>query len=78
MTVWSEIKSIAEQLSTQNVIAFLEGGYDLGALRESSTATVEGLAGNASDLELPVSISGAATRMVDLAIESLSPYWELR
>jgi acetoin utilization deacetylase AcuC-like enzyme len=71
-------KSIAEQLSTQNVIAFLEGGYDLSALRESSTATVEGLAGNASDLELPVSISGAATRMVDLAIESLSPYWELR
>ncbi len=71
-------KSIADQLSTRNVIAFLEGGYDLRALRESSTATVDGLTGNIVDFELPATIAGSANRMVDLAIESLSPYWELR
>ena len=70
-------KLIADQLSTNNVIAFLEGGYDLGALRDSSAATVDGLTGNIVDFELPTTISGAANRIVDLAIESLSPYWEL-
>ena len=71
-------RSLAGLLPTQKIVAFLEGGYDLGALRESSTATVDGLAGNTVAFELPTTVSGAARRVVDLAIESLSPYWELR
>ena len=71
-------KSISDLLPTRNVIAFLEGGYDLRALRESSTTTVDGLTGHVAEFDLPETVSGAAIRMVDLAIESLSPYWELR
>lgn len=70
--------AISDLLPTRNVIAFLEGGYDLRALRESSTATVDGLTGNFAGIELPAAAPDATDRMVDLAIESLSPYWELR
>lgn len=69
---------VASQVQASRVLAFLEGGYDLDALRTSSTATVEGLAGQIDVFEWPTEVVGSAGRVVDLAIESLSRYWELR
>jgi acetoin utilization deacetylase AcuC-like enzyme len=69
---------VASQVPTSRVIAFLEGGYDLSALRASSTATVDGLTGRIGGIEWPKEVTGSAGRVVDLAIESLSRYWELR
>jgi acetoin utilization deacetylase AcuC-like enzyme len=71
-------KWVASQVPTARVIAFLEGGYDLDALTTSSTATVEGLTGRVGDFEWPTEAVGSAGRMVDLTVESLSRYWELR
>jgi len=69
---------VASQVSASRVIAFLEGGYDLEALRTASTATVDGLAGLEGDVQWPVEMVGSAARVVDLAVGSLSEYWELR
>ena len=69
---------VASQVSSSRVITFLEGGYDLDALRTASTATVNGLAGRTGDFRWPTEIVGSAGRVVDLAVESLSAYWELR
>lgn len=71
-------KWVASQVPASRVIAFLEGGYDLDALKASSTATVEGLTGGIAAFEWPTELTGSAGRMVDLSIESLSRYWELR
>ena len=69
---------VVSQVPSGRVIAFLEGGYDLDALTTSSTATVDGLARVVTDFEWPTEAAGSAGRMVDLAVESLSRYWELR
>jgi acetoin utilization deacetylase AcuC-like enzyme len=69
---------VVSQVPSGRVIAFLEGGYDLDALTTSSTATVDGLARRVIDFEWPTEAAGSAGRMVDLAVESLSRYWELR
>jgi acetoin utilization deacetylase AcuC-like enzyme len=69
---------VVDQVRASRVITFLEGGYDFDALRTASGATVEGLAGSAGGFSWPTEIVGSAGRVVDLAIESLSPYWELR
>ena len=68
----------SSQVSPSRTIAFLEGGYDLDALAASSTETVDGLAGDVSAPEWPIGIAGAAGKVLDDAIEVLSPYWELR
>ena len=66
------------QVPASRVVTFLEGGYDLDALRTASAATVNGLAGRTGAFRWPTEIVGSAGRVVDLAVESLSPYWELR
>lgn len=70
-------KWVADQVQNAKVIAFLEGGYDLGALRTSSAATVDGLTGHVGDFVWPTEVAGSAGRIVDLAVGSLSRYWEL-
>jgi acetoin utilization deacetylase AcuC-like enzyme len=69
---------VVSQVPRGRVVAFLEGGYDPDALTTSSKATVDGLTGQVADFEWPTEAEGSAGRMVDLAVESLSRYWELR
>jgi acetoin utilization deacetylase AcuC-like enzyme len=71
-------KWVAGQVPISRTISFLEGGYDLEALRTSSTATADGLTGHVGGFEWPTEAKGAAGQMVDLAIEAVSRYWELR
>jgi acetoin utilization deacetylase AcuC-like enzyme len=71
-------QSVVGQVPRSRVIAFLEGGYDLDALRDSSTATVEGLSGRAGGLDWPTEAVGSAGQVVNIAIDSLRPHWELR
>jgi acetoin utilization deacetylase AcuC-like enzyme len=69
---------VASLVPTSRVIAFLEGGYALDALTASATATADGLTGRIGGIKWPKEVAGSAGRVVDLAIESLSRYWELR
>ena len=69
---------VSSQVHGPRVIAFLEGGYDLDALRTSSAATVAGLSGSVELPAWPTEISGSAGRVVDLAVDGLSSLWELR
>ncbi len=67
----------ADQVPTGRVITMLEGGYDLGALTESSMATVEGLAGVVRETSWPTEVTGSAQRITDLAVRAQAAYWEL-
>ncbi len=69
--------ALASIVRPSRTIAFLEGGYDLGAIAASASATVGGTLGLTGSPLLPSTISGSAARVVDLAIEALSPYWEV-
>ncbi|RLE15807.1 MAG: histone deacetylase [Actinobacteria bacterium] len=67
-----------DQVPPARVIATLEGGYDLGALTESSRATVGGLAGVVGEPSWPTELAGSAKRVTELAVEALETHWELR
>jgi len=69
---------LVTQVPRSRVIAFLEGGYDLDALRTASAATVDGLAGTMEGIVWPTDIVGSAERVADLVVEAQSGYWELR
>jgi len=69
---------VVSQIPRSRTIAFLEGGYDLGALRSSAEATVVGLSGSGQPPTWPTEVTGSAARVVDLAIEGLSSTWKLR
>ncbi len=59
-------------------VVFLEGGYDLEALRGSAAATLSGLAGlEMADEEVRPSSGSRAWRTVDFVIEALRGRWEL-
>ncbi|MGI9667452.1 MAG: histone deacetylase family protein [Acidimicrobiia bacterium] len=69
--------ALAQIVPANRTIAFLEGGYDLDALREGTRATVEGaLSGSAP--QLPTEVVGSAARLVDLAVEATADHWEVR
>jgi len=70
--------ALADLVPSDRVVAFLEGGYDLDALATASAATVEGLLGIRSFGTWPESLTGSARRLVDLAVENVGTYWELR
>ena len=69
--------ALTEIVPANRTIAFLEGGYDLQALARGSRATVEGLLGVVGPGLLEGEITGAARRMVDLAVEALTDQWEI-
>ncbi|MDK1009868.1 MAG: histone deacetylase [Actinomycetota bacterium] len=46
-------KAVTDQVASGRVIAMLEGGYDLGALSASASATVDGLGGAVGDVVSP-------------------------
>ncbi len=69
--------ALASVVRPSRTIAFLEGGYDLQAIAASASATVAGTLGLVPTPPLPSVISGSAARVVELAIETLSQYWEV-
>ncbi len=69
--------ALAEIVSPQRIVAFLEGGYDLDALATASQATVEGALGGGQEAQWPSVIDGSAGRIVDLVVERVGRYWDL-
>ncbi len=61
----------------QRTLFFLEGGYDLAAIRTSVTATIDGAMGEAPTDHLPVQSQPGAWRIVDLAAKSAGRFWEI-
>jgi acetoin utilization deacetylase AcuC-like enzyme len=71
-------RSLVSVVPSNRVIAFLEGGYDLDALGESSVATLDGLTGRIAEPAWPTEVEGSAARVVDLAAEEIGRYWKIR
>ena len=44
----------------------------------AARASVEGTLANVDPVELPTEVTGSAARVVDLSVEYLVQYWELR
>jgi acetoin utilization deacetylase AcuC-like enzyme len=70
--------SLASITPARRTIAFLEGGYDLGAVAESARLTVEGTLDGYGPQLSPDEVSGSARRVTQLAVEALSRNWDLR
>ncbi|MDH3193017.1 MAG: histone deacetylase [Acidimicrobiia bacterium] len=69
---------IAGLAPERRVIYFLEGGYDLAAIQASVTATVNGAVGMpVSSGDIGTVSPSAAGRAIDLAVDALSPFWEI-
>lgn len=70
------VSTVAAAVPGARWVFFLEGGYDLDAIRTSVAATVDGLAGGPID---PSHISTASThsswRVVDRVAEHMSQWW---
>jgi acetoin utilization deacetylase AcuC-like enzyme len=58
-------------------VFWLEGGYDLDAIRDSVSATLRGHAYASPGLRFSGSAGGSADHAVDRAVEALSPYWDV-
>jgi acetoin utilization deacetylase AcuC-like enzyme len=69
--------ALASVVPPSRTIAFLEGGYDLQAMAASASATVGGTLALTGAPALPSLISGSVARVVELAVETLSRYWEV-
>lgn len=70
--------AIADIVSSSRIVSFLEGGYDLDAVASSTRETIHGALGLSGADPLPDVMSGSVERVCDLAVDALSPYWELR
>ena len=68
---------VVTQVPRARTIAFLEGGYDLDALRASSAASVIGLSGIGQLPTWPDAVPGSASRVVELVVDGLSSTWKL-
>jgi len=68
---------VVTQVPRARTIAFLEGGYDLDALRTSSAASVIGLSGIGQLPTWPDAVPGSASRVVELVVDGLSSTWKL-
>jgi acetoin utilization deacetylase AcuC-like enzyme len=74
-------RALATIVEPGRLIAFLEGGYDLDAVAAGSMATAEGMLRDGSvqpqKASPDVLIGGSAERLVELAVNELSPYWKV-
>ena len=59
----------------RRTIFVLEGGYDLEALEDSTSATVRGLAGDESDLSAPLESPGHAWPALESARDAIRRFW---
>jgi len=71
-------RCLAQLVPAHRTVAFLEGGYDLDAIAEGARYSVEGTLANMDPVELPTEVDGSAARVVDLSVEYLQQFWELR
>lgn len=71
-------RHLAQLVPAHRTVAFLEGGYNLDAVAEGSRLSVEGTLANVDLVELPTEVAGSASRVVDLSVEYLQQFWELR
>ncbi|MEA3510360.1 MAG: histone deacetylase, partial [Actinomycetota bacterium] len=65
--------ALGEEMQRTNTVFYLEGGYDLRAIRESVTATLDGFASGFPLLDPPESSDPA----IDDAVEVHSLFWDL-
>jgi acetoin utilization deacetylase AcuC-like enzyme len=65
--------AVGEVMQRTNTVFYLEGGYDLGAIRDSVTSTLDGFASGFPLLDPP---EGNDTAM-DSAVEVISLFWDL-
>ncbi|MGI9584654.1 MAG: histone deacetylase family protein [Acidimicrobiia bacterium] len=81
----NDYHQMARALSTivgpGRMIAFLEGGYDLDAVAAGSKATGEAMLDGGTlyrpTVADPAGTGDSAARLVQLAVDQLSPYWEV-
>ena len=69
--------ALAPLFPDHRAIYFLEGGYDLGAMRDSVTATLNGHAGLGIESKTAPEEADPAGPFIDQIVETLSPYWDL-
>jgi acetoin utilization deacetylase AcuC-like enzyme len=62
--------AVAGLVPAGRLIMFLEGGYDLGAIKRSVSATLEGVAGH-SPVEDPIESPKSAWRFLEQALEAM-------
>ncbi len=65
--------ALGEAMQRKNTVFYLEGGYDLGAIRESVTATLNGYASGLPLLNPP----DGGDQTTDSAVEVFSLFWDL-
>lgn len=74
-------RSLAPIVPPGRMIAFLEGGYDLDAVSAGSKATGEAMLNKGALSQMGTSTDrgdgGSAEKLVQLAVDELSPYWEV-
>jgi len=68
---------LAEVFPAGRTILALEGGYDLDALRDSTVATLRGLAGEADEPSASLVSPESAQVAVDAAAEAISSHWRI-
>ena len=68
---------LAEAHPAHRIVVTLEGGYDLGALETSATATVLGLTGNAEDEDPGAGSPPEAVEALDTALAAASNHWSI-
>jgi len=65
--------ALGEVMQRKNTVFYLEGGYDLRAIRDSVKATLNGFASGLPLLNPPEGVD----RATDSAVEVLSLFWDL-
>ncbi|MEA2010273.1 MAG: histone deacetylase [Actinomycetota bacterium] len=65
--------ALGEEMHRTNTVFFLEGGYDLGAIRDSTKATLDGFSSGVPLLSPPE----ASDPGIDHAVEVLSLFWDV-
>ena len=71
--------SLVELVPAGRTVVFLEGGYDVNAIRASVSATFSGLAGVIDPGAAPHGESEpAAWRALELAEKAAGEFWEVR
>jgi acetoin utilization deacetylase AcuC-like enzyme len=69
--------ALADIVSANRIVSFLEGGYDLTALATAPVATVQGFLGPQRNIAWPEMSNGSAGRLVDLTVEVAKEHWDL-
>ena len=68
-------QAAAQLAPASRLVLFLEGGYDLGALKRSAAATLEGIAGH-PPMGDPISSPASAWRFLEQSIEAVTEAFE--